>query len=197
MLLRTLTIKGFRCFEDLAAVPFHRLTVFIGQNDSGKTALLQSLEYLFNPQSPKAEDYRRLGEGEPPAPVIEIGGSFGIEPDDTTPADWRSGDGSMFELRKVFTKDQIRCEVKGNAYVDVRWNEFPKLIAEEQKQLLESIGIKAAANKTERQAQFQSAQAQIPKAPGWIMVDFGEVRDHLPRFEKVASAEYNHPDVIV
>lgn len=198
MLLRRLSVKGFRCFEDVTDIPFHRLSVFIGENDSGKTALLHALELLLTGETPTPDDYRRGRDGSSADSVIEISGEFELEGYDTVPADWRRGNGRLV-VKKTFAADQNRAEVDGNAFVDGRWSDFAKLAADDQKKLLEGIGEKPGGNKAERVAQFEGAHAKgvIPRTPGLLRVDVAVLGEHLPRFERVASSEYNHPDSIV
>lgn len=48
MKLKTLKIKNFRGYYDEVAIPFENLTAFIGQNDAGKSTILEALEIFFN-----------------------------------------------------------------------------------------------------------------------------------------------------
>lgn len=45
-MLKTLTIKGFRCFRELHAEPLTRVNLFVGKNGSGKTSLLDAAELV-------------------------------------------------------------------------------------------------------------------------------------------------------
>ena len=46
-------IENFRCFEDLTVQPLARLNLISGQNNVGKTAMLEGLWLLNNPTEPK------------------------------------------------------------------------------------------------------------------------------------------------
>ena len=48
MKLVTLNLEGFRCFKNKTVIPFHSLTVFIGENDSGKSTLLNAIKDKYN-----------------------------------------------------------------------------------------------------------------------------------------------------
>lgn len=45
-MLKTLTIKGFRCFSELHVEPLTRVNLFVGKNGSGKTSLLDAAELV-------------------------------------------------------------------------------------------------------------------------------------------------------
>jgi putative AbiEii toxin of type IV toxin-antitoxin system/AAA ATPase-like protein len=45
-MLKSLTIKGFRCFRELRVEPLTRVNLFVGKNNSGKTSLLEAAELL-------------------------------------------------------------------------------------------------------------------------------------------------------
>lgn len=49
-------IKNFRCYQAELVVEFDDLTVFVGRNDSGKSALLDALDIFFNEKVPEADD---------------------------------------------------------------------------------------------------------------------------------------------
>lgn len=45
-MLNSLTIKGFRCFQEVHVKPLTRVNLFVGKNNSGKTSLLEAVELL-------------------------------------------------------------------------------------------------------------------------------------------------------
>jgi predicted ATPase len=45
-MIRTLTIHGFRCFRELHVEPLTRVNLFVGQNNAGKTSLLEAVELV-------------------------------------------------------------------------------------------------------------------------------------------------------
>ncbi len=49
-------IKNFRCYQDEVVIEFEDLTVFVGRNDSGKSAILDALDIFFNEKVPEADD---------------------------------------------------------------------------------------------------------------------------------------------
>ena len=47
------TIENFRCFENLTVGPLARVNLIAGQNNVGKTALLEALWLLSHPTAPR------------------------------------------------------------------------------------------------------------------------------------------------
>lgn len=66
MKLSKFSAKHFRCLYDVAEIPFHPITVLIGENDGGKTATLEALYLFFSRNaSPIDRDYSYI-PGSPP-----------------------------------------------------------------------------------------------------------------------------------
>lgn len=64
MRLAEVSITGFRGFRDRVTVPIDSsLTAIIGRNDSGKSTILQALDYYFNDRKMVKDDYTVGGEG--------------------------------------------------------------------------------------------------------------------------------------
>lgn len=45
-MIQKLTIHGFRCFRELSVEPLKRVNLFVGQNNAGKTSLLEAVELV-------------------------------------------------------------------------------------------------------------------------------------------------------
>lgn len=48
MKLETVKIKNFRGYQTETIIPISNLTAFIGENDAGKSSILEALEIFFN-----------------------------------------------------------------------------------------------------------------------------------------------------
>ena len=48
MKIKSVTLKNFRGYKDSVTIQFQDLTVFVGQNDIGKSAVLEALDIFFN-----------------------------------------------------------------------------------------------------------------------------------------------------
>ena len=56
--LNTLKLTGFKCYNNSGIIPFHDLTVVIGENDSGKSTIYDALDYFLNNKPMQEDDYR-------------------------------------------------------------------------------------------------------------------------------------------
>lgn len=200
MLLKQITIKNFCCYEDLSNIPLHRLTVFIGENDAGKSALLNALAILLTNKSPLSQHYRNLPNGKT-AKQILLSGVFSLDDYDTLPEEFRTPDKKELILTKIFTSDcdQVTVTIRGLGFADSRWSSFQKLSAEVQKELLQSLAIQPSSNKDSRKEQFDDAcnKGLIEKKACDVEIKFADISLHLPRFEAVASTDYKNPDAMV
>ena len=55
MRLEEVKIKNFRCYNEETIVTFHDMTTVIGQNDVGKSTILEALEIFFNNKTVKID----------------------------------------------------------------------------------------------------------------------------------------------
>lgn len=55
MKLISLAVQNFRCFRDEVFTPIDDLTTFVGQNDIGKSSILEALEIFFNNETVKID----------------------------------------------------------------------------------------------------------------------------------------------
>ena len=56
--LKSLYLENFKCYENSGEIPFHNLTVFIGENNAGKSTIYDALELVLNNNYPKNDDFR-------------------------------------------------------------------------------------------------------------------------------------------
>jgi putative ATP-dependent endonuclease of the OLD family len=198
MLLKKLTIFNFRCYAELSNIPIHKLTVFIGENDAGKTALLDAIQILLTNDRPKSEHYRRINDEEI-AETIEIAGLFQLEDRDKIPDNFCSLDRKEFTLIKKFTQSSVKCEVLGLGFSDERFNSFGKQDASTQKELLNNLGITPENNAQKRISQFEEAIniGKINRQESLIETNFSTIIEYLPRFQRTSSIDYKQPDLIV
>lgn len=199
MQLETLSVTDFRCFEALDNIALHRLTIFIGENDVGKTVLIDAVQHLLTMQSALPEEYRRTADNTP-VPEFTISGTFTLDTQDTLPANLRTNHGLSFKLRKILRNaNPPRFEVFRASAIDGRFDEFENQTAAVQRELLESIGVDPGNNGPRRIEQFQDAEARdlIPSVERYASVNFRDIAPYLPRFSCVSSADYRHPDTVI
>jgi AAA15 family ATPase/GTPase len=53
IMLKSLKIKNFRCFEEFELLQLGRVNLIVGKNNSGKTSILEAINILNSPNNPK------------------------------------------------------------------------------------------------------------------------------------------------
>ncbi len=128
MKLQSLQIKNYRNFDDSGVIPFHELTVFVGENGSGKTSTLDSMVLLidYGRSKPIQEDF--IDSALP----VEIEGVFEIPPsEEERPID-KFCIGETLTIKYAFTLQSATAEysIKCNKYIDDRFNTYKALRAD-------------------------------------------------------------------
>ncbi|WP_434655280.1 ATP-dependent nuclease [Thermoanaerobacterium thermosaccharolyticum] len=75
MYISKLRIKNYRCFRDVEIEFNEGLNVIIGENNTGKTAIMKALQYIFNhsnTNAPTIDDFNKTIEIGPIPPEITI-----------------------------------------------------------------------------------------------------------------------------
>lgn len=62
MRLARVRLKNFRCYKDETSIDIDSLTVLIGKNDAGKSAVMDALDVFFNEAKLDADDAARSGD---------------------------------------------------------------------------------------------------------------------------------------
>ncbi len=189
---------NFRCLK-CVSMPIHRLTVLIGENDSGKSSILDLLDIALNSQPPEEKDYYREGDGSP-ADHIEVTLTF--EPDQADKAAAESfvaSDGKLY-VRKNFTAVNSEAFVKGPRYEDNRLQQdFTKMTATELDAVIEELGIMSEGrmNKEIRLRLIADHKEKAPTREDWVQLKPTELSGIVPRFERYRAIDYKSPESLV
>ena len=57
MKIHSLSILNYKCHRSINYAPFHDFTTLIGENDCGKTAVIDFLDIMLTSKIPNKEDY--------------------------------------------------------------------------------------------------------------------------------------------
>ena len=63
MRLAQVRMRNFRCFKDEICIDFEDITALIGANDSGKSSIMEALDYFLNDNDPDKDDASKDGDG--------------------------------------------------------------------------------------------------------------------------------------
>lgn len=204
MLLTELTLTNFRCYEQVKFDELDRLVIFIGENDVGKTVLLDAVEVLLGSKACSPRDFRRLTRDSQANELI-LSGVFTLETQDTLPSEFRSGEQrDRLNLTRKFTSNgstvSSEVSVLGQGFEDARFDNF--VGAENQKSLLKEYSVPPASNDNARKAQRDQLISSgilrtVERLVTVPLTHVAGLNQHLPRVERISSVDYKTPDNII
>lgn len=114
MILSYIRIQNFRCHEDTIVDGLGRSSVIVGENDVGKTALLDAITTALGRRSCGPDDYRQTGPEER-ADQIRLDVGFLLEEHDEIPARLETQEGTLKIERTLFRSGGEQTLVHGLA----------------------------------------------------------------------------------
>lgn len=200
MKLHEIRVRGFRCLSDVSLDGIPDLMVLVGENDAGKTSIMNAVSFAFGQYQPNASDFSRFDDDDGPAEIVTTatlvleGSKVRVDPAFTV-----GGDGKRLKVRRRYVRlgrDHVdKFEIDGMGFVDGRVGEFEYLKAPEQKELLSSLGTTPAANKHARLVQLEKLiqQGHVPRKPCWIPMRAQDLHAMIPidvvRIDSTAFAD--------
>jgi len=200
MILSRIYLQNFCCFRNFELRDLHQLSIVIGENDAGKSVLLDAIELLVSDGAYDPEIHARRDLDGTLADEVVLEGTFRVEPHDTLPEEFRSGDdGQELYVRKLYSKEGDQVFVRGRGYTDERFDTFGDLNRDPQMKLLKEFGITPASREEDRFAQREELVDQDKIDYEWKVrpVAFSELSSHMPRIERISSSDYRSPDKMV
>lgn len=199
MYLTRLALTNFRCFERIDFDALDRLAVLVGENDAGKTVILDSIAVLVGAAVCGENDFRRDPNGEKADEVV-IEGTFRLELHDTVPEEFRVGAApGELRLRRRHTEASAEVYAWMTGFDDVDYDDFNG--ADRQKDLLRRAGANPASNEIGRREQFaelvETGKLSRTTVREVKLPNFAPLNPCMPRIERVASNEYRSPDAMI
>jgi len=202
MFLSGMRFTNFRCYEQVEFEPLERLAVFIGENDAGKTVLLEAVEIVVGKKSVGPHHFHKMPSGEA-SDTLTLYGAFNLDENDTVPDVWRSN--GTLHIRRTFRNEASvlnEVEVLGRGYSDDRFDGFAGMRADDQKAVLNQYDVSPATNAPGRLDQREQLvnEGRVQHVERWVKMQPSEVatlNSHLPLIERIASTEYRHPEQVI
>jgi putative ATP-dependent endonuclease of OLD family len=203
MILTRIRVQGFRCHEDVTLEGMERLAVVVGENDVGKTSLLDAICIALGEKGCSPTDFLETGpEQRVDRAVFEA--EFRLEAVDVDlPERFRSGakkDRLMY-VRTFLQAGGEQTEVDGLGYEDDRFDDANFDVAENQKEALRAYDVEPARLKTDRfpqrdqlvkEGRLRLVERKVP------LTNFkAELMPFLPRIERISATEYANPSGVV
>lgn len=198
MKLKECKVKNFRCLKDFGPVPIHNLTMLIGENDSGKSSLLDALDMALNNLTPEASDYYSK-EGNPIEPIqIEL--KFDVSQIQTINKQYLNTDGDLL-YKVTYNNTSALKEIKGQAYtIELLNQDYSTLKTPELNEILEFLQIipQTRINNTNRLELIEQylSENKLEMEEKWFEIT-KDLLGLLPRFEKYSSSDYETPEKLI
>jgi predicted ATP-dependent endonuclease of OLD family len=200
MRLETVSVYNFRCLKEVKNVPIHNLTVLIGENDAGKSSILDAIGLALEKNKPVPDDYYiRDGQAREQEIIIEL--LFAYDGDEEQPEEqYLNADGKL-QYRVKHTPNSISVDVYGKRFTNTLLNQdVSKLKAGEFDEMLSQLGItfEGRLNAEKRMQLFNGyIENENPEvSEDWIVVK-NQIDNFLPRFEKYSTAEFKNPEIMI
>lgn len=178
MYLKELKLKNFRCYEELEINSISKLAVFIGENDAGKTVLLNAIKWLLNDAVCEESDCRKLKDGKIQKEV-SVEGIFEVEDFDKLPNKYRSGkENKEFHL--------IKRHSPNTTEILHRVDKAVTSASSNKKHFEEKLLLRRYSNPTDNGKKKRDEVAE-----------YNKIKDFLPEVDSVSAADYDAPNRLI
>jgi len=214
MKIQSLSIRNYKCHRLLDRVPFHDFTTLIGENDCGKTAVIDFLEVMLTNKIPHEGDYFKcIDPTSPPdqpreVAAEEISGEivFSVDGDEEDTLAAYLDEQKTFRLKRVFRPENNALYIHTKRFSDPRFYDYTAMKADDLKAFVEELGFTDQKgfkfkNQDERKAAvkeyIQEHDGDIPATHDWVEVSFKELHNFLPKFIRYNVDDYNNPEILI
>ena len=204
MKLKSLRLINFQCFGDSNEIPIHKMTIFIGENDSGKTAILRALEFFLANKPILPDMFYKIGDE--PEKRCEIKLTFNVDPEKRKeiPKDYVIN--NELCLKKIFTlndPNHVKSEILLNKYVFEKkeLNDIESLNANPLKILYKELGLENYTKVDDARKKINEFIKenfyQLDKREEWYPIKWNQISEYLPIFEYYGSSDYGDPQKLI
>ena len=206
--ITSIRIKNFRTFVDSGEIPVHDgITILIGENGSGKTSVLHTLDIFLNNKSSlllsgTSMESTVIPNIDEPISFFVKFQSIDMKNDNEPMKDYFEGDTLTIECRIENIKDPIlKYFIHHKIYSDRTFNKYRNLSAKELSNFVASLGLsrgnKIAENICKVEDYIKDNQSSMTKIDGEEEVKFKDFKDSLPVLEIYSSENYDSPISLV
>ena len=192
--MKSIRLKNFQCFRDSGEIPIHNMTVFIGENDSGKSTILKALEIFFNNRIPPTDIFQSINGKQEKECEIQITFFSLHKHNKEIPREWIIDD--QITIKKIFkisdaglVEQQIL--IQRYLFSNNSLNEFVTFKADSLKELCRDLKIGYTTSEDTKlriRDYIEKNYNEIPKTIGWGLENWNVLSEYLPIFESYNSA---------
>lgn len=186
--LDSLYLENFKCYENSGKIPFHNLTVFIGENDAGKSTIYDALDLVLNNNSPKSEDFR---DG---LNTIEIKMIFSLSVEIEELSQYIIDD--KVTIIKKYNRDSATIlQILGRKFEVEDLNNYGTMKAADLIALLERLELPPKSNQDLRKESIMNyiSEESPTTVNDYIDINWSQISAYLPLFQRYSSSDYGNP----
>jgi hypothetical protein len=198
MKIESLSISNYKCHKKLLDVNFHEITTFIGENDSGKTSIIDFLELMLSNKTPQEVDFFHDSDGECGPEIIgEI--TFNPNPEFQEQIKHLLNENNRLKIKKILTSTNVESFVEVKKYDDDRLNNFEGMDVKSLTPLLAEYGIEAQSNQEKRKEKVREflSTSDIPFNYGFVLIEWKNLALFLPKIIRYNVNDYKNPANII
>lgn len=198
-------VEGFRSLVDVLPIPIKSQTIVTGQNDGGKTALLDALDFLISGKSISEHDLSYLGSTEPGdgggAEVVRVAevrvtGTFQLSEDERVTLQLPE----RIEIRRRYAPNEVASlEVKMLVCEDEELRDLDSAKVATLKEIAENRGLQPIGRANAKDswlAPLRELASQMPKKDEWVACP-SDVASSMPVLVHFKGDAVQAPEVVV
>lgn len=204
MKLKSIRLRNFCCFADSGIMPIHDMTIFIGENDSGKSSILKALSIFFDKKTITIEEFRKVSEKYRKKCEIEL--VFSVEDENNLTNFYQYIIQKKIRIKKVFkltgTNNKITEQLLVKKYVFTKkeLNSVRDLKSAELKKICSEFNLKYTTvdeTKTQILDYIRQNFTSLHKKPEYFEEKWSLIAPILPAFDLYDSSDYKNPTNMV
>jgi putative ATP-dependent endonuclease of OLD family len=194
MKLEKFKVEGFRCLAKTEWIPLSKITIFTGQNDAGKTSVLDSLAIFLDPKTqPDSEDYTIKNEGGDHVENVIMEGIFKLSSADKENL---RIDTDVLHVKRQFPSKGSNVTYETTVHSDERFHkDFHDVPIQDLRNLADEFHIELSNRsiKDSVVADITEWLSKQPLIPGWLAFP-SALYAKLPDVKIFESAEALNPE---
>ena len=203
MELESIKLVNFRCFRDSGIIPIHKFSIFIGENDCGKSSLLEAIRLVLQNQTPGIDAFHKINETESVMISIEL--SFILNAHEKNVIHKQHYFGNIFKIKKNYTRESDKSIsqkifVEGTFFIDVGLNNIDELKRDPLIELCKKYSLTQGTvddMKKQLHEYVDKNISTISSKKDWIEIKWQVISDVLPVFEYYNSNSFDNPTKII
>lgn len=196
--IKSISIQNYKCHKEVLDISLYTITTFVGENDSGKTSIIDFLELMLTNKSPDENDFFHDSEG---IFQDEIIGEITLLPNPELRETISSllNESNELKIKKVITKRESKLFIEKKKYADERLNRFENMKAAELTKLLEDYKLEPQSNQEFRKEIVKKflEENRVQSEYEFVLDDWRNIAPFLPKLIRYDVNDYRNPQSMI